>query len=218
MKTPPPEISSALRDVRAAYRLLHDYQRAAIDTAIYIADQFGFRQNGGWPRLGDAAPQSGYFAGKPAWNWLNLVLFEFHFLRGDANVGLQSLSVLLISDTGLVGCAREPAPAPCSFAPIDQSSTKVGVLFSHGHWKQLSFLDDPKKFREFIESGKLADETENGVTIHGKCYDFAELLDEAHCSRVISDLLDYSLGTDMPLTRADPSSALISTNARPEPT
>ena len=209
MKTPPHEISSALRDVRAAYRLLHDYQRAAIDTAIYIGDQFGFRQNGGWPRFSNAAPQSGYFAGKWAWDWLNMVFFEFHFLRGDANVGLQSLSVLLISDTGLIGCAREPEPAPGSFPPIDQSSTKVGILFSRGHWKQLRFLDDPMRFRAFIESGTLVGGAENDVMIHGKCYDYADLLDEAHCSGVISDLLDYSRGTDLPLIRVDPKVATV---------
>lgn len=48
MNTNPAEIADALLDVRKSYRLLHDYQRAALDAASYIGNRLGLSYQGGY--------------------------------------------------------------------------------------------------------------------------------------------------------------------------
>jgi len=92
------EIDQALLDVRKAYRLLHDYQRAALDAVKYIGSQLGFTYNGGSPRFSSCAPRPG--KGQLnlwAWDWLNIVCHDFDFISESKEPEVLGLKIRLFS-------------------------------------------------------------------------------------------------------------------------
>jgi hypothetical protein len=193
MNTTPQDIDRALLDVRKAYRLLHDYQRAALDAAKYIGTQLGFDYQGGYSVFSSSAPNNG--RGKleySAWDWLNLVCYDFHFQREIVGYGKVKLVICLLSDTGFyVSELTEVSRTDVmTFKAAERSETKVGLLlyrdwldsFDEARWERTSI-------RRFIENdGELPlAMTEAGVL--GKCCDFARICDEDSANSVIAELI-----------------------------
>ena len=131
------EIEKALVDVRTAYRLLHDYQRAALDAAKYIGTQLSFDYRGGYQGFTDNSspkPGKGHLS-LSSWDWLNLVFYDFHFTRRLGSTDLNLL-IRLFSDTGYF-ISDDPSPdktVVSTFAPVELSRTMVGFLF-YMEWK-----------------------------------------------------------------------------------
>lgn len=193
MTTPVRELEQALLDVRKAYRLLHDYQRSALDAAKYIGTQLGFDYQGGYSAFSSSAPMNG--RGKLeswAWDWLNLVCYDFHFQREIAGYGKINLVMCLMSDTGFyVSELTEVSRTDVTtFKAAEGSETKVGFLL-YRDW--LDGFDDARwertSIRRFIENdGELPPAmTEAGVL--GKCCDFARICDEDSANSVIAEFI-----------------------------
>jgi hypothetical protein len=94
------QFEGVLVDVRKAYRLLHDYQRLILDAMKYIASQLGLAYDGGFPRFSGRTPGGNNTdLDLWAWDWLNMLWWEFHF-SSRPKEGHPYLSICLLSDTG----------------------------------------------------------------------------------------------------------------------
>lgn len=140
-----PNIEATLLEVRKAYRLLHDYQRLVLDAVDYVGKQLGFTYAGGYPKFSSASPGQGRGKlGCWAWDWLNMILYEFHFTRTGNEGKLWRFSLLLISDTGYF-CSKLEDANKCevdSYLPVDGSATKIGFLMSAREWPDPAFMGD----------------------------------------------------------------------------
>ena len=203
MNSTPAGIEAALLDVRKAYRLLHDYQRMVMDALDYVGTQFGLTYLGGWPKFSGAMPRPGrggldYLA----WDWLNMMAYDFHFTREIEEGKTLMVSMLLISDTGYY-CSKEEALEqidPADFLPLEQSGTKIGFVISVKEWRP-EFMEDRAAMRAFIETGgKLPSEFE-GKGIVTRCYDLARLMSEDSTNGLIDELIAVAKKAHIPLQR-----------------
>ena len=198
------EIERALVDVRRAYRLLHDYQRAALDAVNYLGAQLGLTYKGGWPKFSDCAPKGGKGSLDCwAWDWLNLVFYDFVFACTAAGEDF-TLSVSLVSDTGYY-LRRDPAAEKTdisAFAPAEASATKVGFLL-HREWKDEynRFKEDPEEFcRFFANDGELPEDL-RAAGLVGRSADFSRLADEESADALITELVHWAAEHGYPLAR-----------------
>lgn len=190
------EIERALLDVRRAYRLLHRYQRAALDVAKYVGSQLGLSYRDGCPRFSNTAPRNGKNAfGCWAWDWLNFVHFDFNFYRNVGENREIGLTIMIVSDTGIYfGEPRDNAePDDAAFAPAEYSKTKVGFLFFREwmeEWGHQLYAQDA--LRSFLgQEGVLPKILSDGGCI-GKCYDFSQLSNEASTEAVITEVIQFA--------------------------
>ena len=208
MKHTPQQLDSALTDVRKAYRLLHDYQRLAMDAVAYIGRQLGLTYDSGWSKYENAAPRDGHGRlTQSAWDWLNMMLYEFYFERDEKDGGGMCFSILLISDTGyFIG---EPAGAtksnPLSYAPAELSKTCVAFMASTNvkAWKGPDFVKNPAQMRAFLETGGELPEEYGAIGIVAKCCDFKRLATEDDTNRLIDELVSEFGSKRIPLKRLE---------------
>lgn len=196
------EINQVLLDVRKAYRLLHDYQRMALDVTNYIGKQLGLPYVGGWPKFSDASPKRGkggldYWS----WDWLNLVFYECHFSEVPMGEPGLRVSVLLISDTGYF-CSEQEAVEHTNvsdFLPVEQSQTLVGFLISGKEWPHPAFLENKEQMKTFIETkGNLPGEY-GAAGVIGKCYDLDRLVNQQETDVLLRELIAFANEADIPL-------------------
>jgi len=205
MKSSDAKIDEALLDVRRAYRLLHDYQRMALDAANYIGKQLGMTYAGGWPLFSDPSPRNGQ--GKLnywSWDWLNLVFYEFHFSKAHPDNKTLRLAILLISDTGCFSSGEEPKgePAGSDFAPPEQSKTKVGFLISAGEWPP-AFKANNAGMKAFTDTDGDVPADDQAKGIFGRCWDFARLASEEETLLLIEELVVFANHHGVPLQQID---------------
>ena len=197
------EIESSLVDVRKAYRLLYDYQRAALDAVKYIGSQLGFDYQGGYSHFSDSAPRDGRGSlDNWAWDWLNLMFYEFHFQREGAKGKLVNLSIWLFSDTGyfISDHAAPDKRAVNTYASSEKSGTKLGIVVYH-HWKEQyhgQLFDTPENLRRFIEKGELPTLLKDDGVL-GMCCDFSRLADQSSADEVITELIRLAKIKGFPL-------------------
>jgi hypothetical protein len=197
-------VERALVDVRRAYRLLHDYQRAALDTAKYIGAQLGVTYRDGYPRFSDPAPKKGRNALNCwAWDWLNFVHFDLNFFK-PLQQGELGLSIMFFSDTGIYsGEPSESAdPNHLTFASVENSKTQVGFLLFptwNDEWDRL--LYDHDALRCFLQNdGKLPDALQLGGCI-AKCFNFSQMSNQSATDEVITALIQFAEGAGHHLER-----------------
>jgi hypothetical protein len=194
MNTNPSEIANALLDVRKAYRLLHDYQRAALDAASYIGNRLGFTYEGGYSRFTSCSPRTGKgWLGASAWDWLNLYFYEFHFMKQEEEGKQIFLSILLFSDTGfyLNESVAPDRDDPGTYPSAEQSQTKVGFTF-YRHWKgdYDSLFANRQQTRDFLIDEKLpAMLLEGGV--RGMVRDFSCLAEQESTDTLVTELIGF---------------------------
>ena len=186
--TSPNDIHAALLDVRKAYRLLHDYQRAALDAAQYIGSKLGFIYIGGVPNFSNPSP--GVEKGKlsnSAWDWLNMYYYDMFFQRKRDDL---KFSIFLFSDTGYF-LSKHSAPEKDdikTFSPVEGAGTKVGFLFYRKWVEDVAALMETKdvlsRWFQHDELPPLLRER----AVFGKCCDFARVCDEASADGVIDEL------------------------------
>lgn len=203
MNSTPAGIKDALLEVRKAYRLLHDYQRMVMDALNYVGIQFGLTYMGGWPKFSAVTPRlGGGNLNYPAWNWLNLMAYDFHFTRDIEGGKTLMVSMLLISDTGYY-CSKEEAMEqkdPADFLPPEQSGTKIGFVISVEDW-QPAFMEDREAIRVFIETGGELPAEFVGKGIITRCYDLARLMSEDSTNTLIDELIAVANKSGIPLQR-----------------
>jgi hypothetical protein len=185
------DLQPALLDVRRAYRLLYNYQRAAMDAASYIGNKLGFKYEGGYPKFSSGPPRAGGGSFQHwAWDWLNMVLYEFHFRREEEGEPHLKMSMFLISDTGYF-CSKQEAPDKrnvAAFLPAEESRTMVGFLLSPSPWLGTKFLDSKEEMKAFIEESKLP-EVYRAHGVYAACHDFSRICDEASTDELIKELV-----------------------------
>lgn len=204
MKPSAQPIDEALLDVRKAYRLIHDYQRMTLDVVKYIGQQLGMTYAGGSPKFSDASPRPGKGSlDFWAWDWLNLVLYEFRFTQGSAKGRGVTLSILLISDTGYFSSGEEPREEPdgSSFPSVTSSRTAVAFLLSKKPWTP-SFMESNQGLKRFIDSGGrlfAPDRAKGRVALF--C-DYARLVTESETNAMIDELVVLAAKSGLPLQPA----------------
>ncbi len=205
MNALPHEIDRALLDVRRAYRLLHDYQRAALDGVKYIGSQLGFNYRDGYPHFSDPPPKNGRDALNCwAWDWLNLVHFDFNFAKISEDGEEIFLSIMLFSDTGFYISANMDAdPTDVrAFANVEFSETKVGILI-YREWLDAwnSTFYEKQSIRRFLEhDGELHEEIRLAGVV-GKCFRFSQLSDEASADALVAEIIQLGRSNNFPLAR-----------------
>jgi len=191
------EIDQALVDVRRAYRLLHDYQRAALDTVKYIGTRLGFVYSDGCANFSEGTPRGSRrdLLDCWSWDWLNLVFYDFTFTQDPEAKDPVRFAIWLFSDTGFF-CSQESKPSQTdvsTFATPERSGTKIG-FFIFRAWKSEydGLKDDREQLRHFIETGGDLPRvfTEGGVV--ARCYDFSAVADQESTDKVISDLKELA--------------------------
>lgn len=198
------EIAAALLDVRRAYRLLHDYQRAALDAANYIGTQLGFAYTGGYSNFSDCAPRDGKGSLENwAWDWLNLYFHEFHFMRNGDSEEAINLSIWLFSDTGYYGSSHpEPDETDIStFAKAEESGTKVGFIFYREWREEYNIAYDDEPVRVFLsEGGKLPLLLEK-AGIRATLRDFSAVAGQQSADVLLGELIHFANSNGFPLSR-----------------
>ena len=211
MNTSTIRIDQALLDVRKAYRLLYDYQRVVLDTVDYIGNQFGLKYIGGWPKFSGPAPRNG--GGKLtcwSWDWLNMVLYDFHFAEKSGDEDCLRLSVLLISDTGYF-CAEDETVGNLNVAGYlvpERSATKLGFFISGSQWMGVPNWEQKGTMKAFIQEGKLPSEyAEKGII--GRCVDLARLASEQQTNDMLDELVLVANRSGIPLQRISPKAKTL---------
>lgn len=198
MKASPIQIESSLADVRRAYRLLHDYQRSALDTIKYIAARLGFVYRNGGPNFSDPAPRTGSsdLLDRWAWDWLNLVFFDFTFKPAEEPAEAQPVlfAIFLVSDTGYFLSERADVHKTRTetFETPESSGTKVGFFFFRDWPDNNNFINDRLAVQRFLQSGAELPEELRKMGVIGKCVDFRELADQESTDRVVASLEEWA--------------------------
>lgn len=211
MKPNTHELSALFLDVRKSYRLLHDYQRMVMDAVKYIGDQLGLQYAGGWPKFTKGQPRAGGgYLKNWSWDWLSMVLYEFHFTQDSRNNSRIPegqdirLSIVIVSDTGYFESDSETAQQPdlASYAPADRSGTKLAFVLSDQPWEGLDFFRNKKEMKRFLDTdGELPPKLKEQGAV-GKCCDAALLMDEESTDALIGQLITLAGSDNIPLCRA----------------
>ena len=101
----------------------------------YITEKLGLRYAGGWSKFSDVSPRDGKGSlDSWAWDWLNMYHYEFHL--GERHVDGQwiAISVFVQSDTGFYDRADAEKTKPTTFAPVEQSATRLQFLIGRNLW------------------------------------------------------------------------------------
>ena len=159
---------------------------------------------GGYCYFSECAPKDGKGSLENwAWDWLNLMFYEFYFEREDAEQQAINVSMWLFSDTGYF-ISDHPAAQETdvtTFAPVEKAGTKIGFLL-YQDWKEAysQIRTNHEYLRRFIENGEIPEFLEN-EGIRGKSFDFARLSDDISTEAVIDELVILAKSGGLPLSR-----------------
>lgn len=203
MKSTSANIEDMLLDVRKSYRLLHAYQRMALDAANFIGNQLGLSWAGGWPQYSATSPRAGRGSlGNWAWDWLNMVYYEFHFTQTLPDNRTLRFAMLLISDTGCFSSDKRGEPMGADFSPPEQSKTLVGFLMTVGEQWPPSFKASYDGMKAFTDNGEIPAE-DRAKNIIGRCWKFSQLASEQETHALVDELIAYANDHGVPLKRVE---------------
>lgn len=189
-------------NVRRAYRLLHDYQCMVRDAVHYIASQLNVIENGAWARFGGADVRSGYtYLRQSAWDWLPMVLCEFHFLKSVGDSNHISLSFFVISDSGFIDGENDDKENLSSYTPVERSSTRFAFILREGHWDPFPFMQDKVLMRAFIKPGGSLPDALVKAGCVAKCYDMSSICSPSEADRVVQDIITCAQAGSWPIER-----------------
>jgi len=195
MNPAPQEI---LKNVRHAYRLLHDYQRLVLDSLQFIGNQLGFHYRGGWNKYCNGAPRDGKGDLKNwAWDWLGLYFYEFHFERPTSGGNVLKLSALHIPDTAALGVTDREDTS--TFPSADVSQSKVAFIFldAPGGWDFGPITADLQAPITLAENEILPEECV-ALGMRAIVYDMERLFTEESALIVVADLRSrFGIPTDL---------------------
>ena len=90
-----------MSDVRAAYRLLHDYQRRILDIVQFIGNKYNRTFYQSIPKFSDRTPtKNDKHLDRWSWDWLNLYYTEFKFETYFHLDHQFHFGILVVSDDG----------------------------------------------------------------------------------------------------------------------
>ena len=206
MIKPPASVEATFLEVRKAYRLLHDYQRMVMDGVDYVGKQLGFAYAGGFAKFSATAPGQGRGQLKCwAWDWLNMVQYEFHFTRQAEDGTVCRMSLLLISDSGFFCSRSEDAEKTDidGFLSVEESSTKIGLLISARGWPDPKFMRSKEGMQAFIERDGEMPPEHAAVGVVGGCWSLARLTSEDEASRLVDEIVSRTRTAGITLQRVE---------------
>ena len=198
-----PKLHQALLDVRKAYRLLYNYQRMIMDSAGHIGRQLDMPFEGGWPHFSDAARTEKRVRLKDwAWDWLNMVFYDFHFVKNLPDDKKLRLSVMFISDDGyfLAEDGRLDPQDVLGYLDVGRSSSHIAFVMSASGW-DTDFTKNKEEMKKFIETGRELPKDYAGLGMAAKCFDLACIADEDSMGHLLDDVVAFANMSGIPLQR-----------------
>jgi hypothetical protein len=189
----------AFRNVRKAYRLLHEYQGMVLDAVRYIKSQLDTQDYCIYQQFAGSFCDSRIKLDQSSWAWLPMAFCEFNFYKSLPNNELLSLSFFVISDTGFFERETDTNDKEqlSAFAkPDDQSSTKFAFILRKFHWENQPhlippFMEDKAQMRNFIKNGSLPDDLIK-AGFAGNIYDMSCLASEREANNVVKDVINFA--------------------------
>lgn len=194
------QVKAALTEVRKSYRLLHEFQRSALDTVKYIGNRLGLNYMGSEHWFTDSSSPTGKGnLSKSAWDWLPMVLYCFNFQKDDDGGEKFRFSIFLFSDTGFFvsDSALSDKTDVDSFAPPESSGTKLGFLFFYD-WPKGFFLER-EEIAEFIKNDGSLPSRFDGAMVIGTISDFHKFSDEESALVEIMKIVNIGKEKGFPL-------------------
>ena len=202
MKSPAPCPKDLFLNVRKAYRLLHDYQQMVLDAIRYIGSQLDITENGGQARFaGDAGKGRERTLRMGSWDYLPMILCEYHFVKGIKPEEWLSLSIFVVSDTGYYDADPTKAEKSRSesYGDSERSQTKLIALIRPGHFEPTLF-NDPSEMREFVLEATLSGELKaQGWTCESFRMD--QILSEEGANEIVDSIVKMAASNGFELFR-----------------
>jgi hypothetical protein len=184
------QLEEALCDVRKAFRLLYFYQRRVLDLVEFVGDTLEYNYRGGSPRFSSPSPR--YGKGELncwAWDWINMYYYEFHFgskLIVNHNI---TFSIFIQSDTGYFDIENNNRLSVESFAPVENTKTKLIFVVGKDGWDISKLYPEAKVFSS--ERTEFYDLLPNGAVMIGLSYNLSEFINEEFTRSKIEDFIEY---------------------------
>ena len=128
-------ISQELEEVRKAHRLIHSFQERMISiikfiqTRLDFPDFYGYKQFSNPIKIYKQGEHQNYMKIYPdmwAWDFMYSYVFEYYLGEGSfENGGDFALSIIQYADTGYFENENDEKNNPLSYAPIDESTSKL---------------------------------------------------------------------------------------------
>lgn len=185
------QINHSLNNVRKALRLLHDYQRTALDAIGYVGRELGLNYHDSDSYFSDSNPKD---LGCWAWDWLPMMFYDVTFICGKGTSSPPRMTVWLLSDTGYFD-SKDPTPEKTNvqtFSHAEESRTMLGFFF-YREWKDEydNLAEDRASMREFLDKGRLPGNfTADGVV--GMCADFSRITDVESADELVTELSELA--------------------------
>jgi hypothetical protein len=202
------QLQLILPEVRAAYRLLYFYQDRVLGTVQYITDKLGLRYAGGWSTFSNVTPRDGKGSLENwSWDWLNMYHYQFYLGEREADGQRIAISVFVQSDTGFYDRSDAEETDPTTFAPVEQSATRLQFLIGRNLWHPAVAEEFAKTYTSacndyVVLTGKA--EGKEGMLIV-KSFPLEEFADEIAIQERLKELVNYCNANGIPeLSLASP--------------
>jgi hypothetical protein len=174
-----------LLNVKNSFRLLYSFNRRLLDLMKYIGKRFNLSYNGGWSKFSDSSPKDGKGSlDNWAWDWLNLYLYEFHFVKENIR-----FSIIFQADTGRWDSEVDYFEIE-KFEKSEKTKSKLFFIFSNNDcWNMDLILDDKYMKSEyekeyFIENG-------DKQKAYCKVFELDEFKNKTGIDRMLEEYIKY---------------------------
>jgi len=179
-----------------------------LDLVKYAGNQYNFTYNRGWPWFSNPTNQKGSL-GNPAWDWLNLYLYDFNFHPKKINGKEIRFTIVLQSDTGYFDSIFKEETSidkinPNEFSDSSKSETRliflVGINVPHS-WNYDQLFSKDFASGEFdLSSNKTEWKLANtDKPVIAKAYNLENFINQSETDKYLNDFLDYCKRNDLPI-------------------
>ena len=189
-------LKQMLTEVRASYRLLHDFQRRVLDLVSYIGKKYGMIYQGGYQKF--SAPVRKGNPKQWAWDWLSMYYYEFHFQDKVVNDKKVCFSIFLLADNGYYK-SRPKAEATQTSTYTDVIESETELIFVVGNcWKCGQYFPDWKNDEFLFEKSYKGDDG-TGEIMYQKHYNLEDFESEEDAMKNIADFANECKKLGIPL-------------------
>ncbi|MBB3020417.1 hypothetical protein FHR70_003498 [Microvirga lupini] len=202
------ELSTALTDVRRAYRLLWSYQRRALDIIRLIADGFDGHEFYLWEPVNNDRPVGRLKDPTTRWAWDMLPMGKMTYLclpqgaeRNHPKAGEWMLEITLDSDTGFSDPETGEEPDPQDFTDVAKSVSKIRlVAWQCTSSADLNWYEDVWNSTDWPDQdGELVEHSDPPFRALSKEYDLKHLADKSAVNNAVTEfkaLLKAKMGIE----------------------
>ena len=189
-------LKQMLTEVRASYRLLHDFQRRVIDLVSYIGKKYGMDYYKGFQKFSNS-PRKGTLK-LSAWDWLSMYFYEFHFQDKVVNDKTICFSIFLLADNGYYKLRSEGNLNQTStYADVKESETEL-IFVAGNCWDWQRYFPDWKNDEFLFEKSYKGDDG-TGEIMYQKHYNLEDFESEEDAMKNIADFANECKKLGIPL-------------------